>query len=62
LRGVPPPRAITARERSADGRVTLGLLAAEGRVLARGRATTDLEAVGTRELERGDRDRKELHK
>jgi AcrR family transcriptional regulator len=62
LRGAPAARTITPRHRSAYGRVTLELLSAEGNVLAHGRATAELEALQTRELRRGDRNRKELHK
>jgi AcrR family transcriptional regulator len=63
LRGTPPPRARPSRERSAYGRVTLELLSSEGRVLAEGRATAELAALGSQELrQRADLDTKELHK
>jgi AcrR family transcriptional regulator len=61
LRGTPAPLARAPRAGSAQGRVTLELLSAEGRVLAHGHATADLVAVAEPQLERGDLDRKELH-
>jgi AcrR family transcriptional regulator len=63
LRGTPAPRAHASRERSAYGRLTLELLSSEGRVLAEGRATAELAALGSQELkQRADLDTKELHK
>jgi AcrR family transcriptional regulator len=62
LRGAPPSRVRSPRERPSVGRVKLELVSGEGDVVARGEASADLMAVAGRDARRADLNRKEPHK